>query len=67
MAMRDRITRARSSDRRRAAARPGEEGQGLVEYGLLLGLVATSVMLAVATLGARLLLTYGEIAARVAR
>jgi Flp pilus assembly pilin Flp len=58
----------RRSRRRLAPDRSGrsrEEGQGLVEYGLLLGLVATTVMFAVANFGVRLLATYSDLAARL--
>ena len=43
-----------------------EEGQDLAEYGLLLGLIAVIVMIAVAALGNSLLAYFNRIAAAVA-
>jgi pilus assembly protein Flp/PilA len=43
-----------------------EEGQDLAEYGLLLGLIAVIVMIAVAALGDSLLALFDRLAAAVA-
>jgi pilus assembly protein Flp/PilA len=43
-----------------------EEGQDLAEYGLLLGLIAVIVMVAVAVLGESLLALFDRLAAAVA-
>lgn len=43
-----------------------EEGQDLAEYGLLLGLIAVIVMIAVAALGDSLLALFNRLAAAVA-
>jgi pilus assembly protein Flp/PilA len=43
----------------------GEEGQDLAEYGLLLGLIAVVVMIAVALLGDSLLAYFNVLAAAV--
>jgi pilus assembly protein Flp/PilA len=43
-----------------------EEGQDLAEYGLLLGLIAVVVMIAVAVLGESLLAYFNVLAAAVA-
>ena len=43
----------------------GEEGQDLAEYGLLLGLIAVIVMIAVAALGDSLLALFDRLAVAV--
>jgi Flp pilus assembly pilin Flp len=43
----------------------GEEGQDLVEYALILGLISVGAVTALGTLGGKLVSYYGYIVARV--